>query len=120
MSRTSTHTFTQTIVQDADSGAEVELRITYNFTPGAPEQGPTYSSGGQPADPDEIDFLSCKGPMDGDGYDKYRQDTYDTLAHSYLEGDIGRAQAIENALDELAGDADAAAEARADMQREDR
>lgn len=36
---------------------DVELLITFNWIKGAPEQGPSYSSGGQPADPDEIELI---------------------------------------------------------------
>lgn len=122
---TTTHAFLQT-VPCGDQGAEIELRITYTFTPGAPEQGPTYSSGGQPADPDEIEFVSCIQVVDGRDripYGAFRdleQTSHDAIAESWLQDDIGRAQAIENALDERQGDADAAAEARAEQRREDR
>lgn len=37
-------------------GIEVEIKFSCLF--GAPEQGPTYYSGGQPADPDEIELIS--------------------------------------------------------------
>lgn len=33
---------------------EQDVEILYDYSPGAPEQGPTYSSGGQPADPPEV------------------------------------------------------------------
>jgi hypothetical protein len=36
----------------------IEIEITFNFTQGAPAQGPSYSSGGQPAEPDDIEFVS--------------------------------------------------------------
>lgn len=36
---------------------EVSFLISYNFIKGAPETGPSYSSGGEPADPDEVDVL---------------------------------------------------------------
>lgn len=37
---------------------ELELVVTYNMTPGCPEQGPTYSCGGTPADPPEVEIVS--------------------------------------------------------------
>jgi len=36
--------------------SDIPIYIEYNFTPGSPEQGPSYSSGGQPADPAEIEI----------------------------------------------------------------
>lgn len=40
-----------------DGENEVELSILYNCSPGAPERGPSYSSGGEPAESPEIDVL---------------------------------------------------------------
>jgi hypothetical protein len=37
--------------------AEHEVTVSYTVLFGAPEQGPSYASGGQPADPDEIDDI---------------------------------------------------------------
>ena len=34
-----------------------EVEIEFNFVPGCPETGPSYSSGGEPATPDEIEAL---------------------------------------------------------------
>lgn len=39
---------------------EVELVVTYSVTPGYPETGPTYSCGGTPAEPDEVEIVSIK------------------------------------------------------------
>lgn len=39
---------------------EVELVVTYSVTPGRPETGPTYSCGGTPAEPDEVEIVSIK------------------------------------------------------------
>lgn len=41
-------------VQTAEFDVEVEFTVSW----GAPEQGPTYSCGGQPADPDGIDDIN--------------------------------------------------------------
>jgi hypothetical protein len=38
----------------AEHTFDVEIGLSGTFCPGAPEQGPSYASGGQPADPDEI------------------------------------------------------------------
>ncbi len=47
------HSFLWTIERD-DASYEVEIDGTYRF--GAPESGTTYSSGGEPAEPDEFEF----------------------------------------------------------------
>lgn len=79
----------------ADLGAEVDLEISFEYRAGSPAKGPTYFHGGLPADPPEIEFISCKGPLEGDGRDKYRQATFDLLAEQFLEGDGGFAEALE-------------------------
>lgn len=82
----SKHTITATVgMGDPDIGAEVELEITFEYRKGSPAQGATYSHGGLPADPDEVEFLSCVGPTEGDGYDKHRQGSYDLAAENWLE-----------------------------------
>lgn len=124
---TSTHKIDATIgMGDPDIGAEVELRITYTFTPAVPEQGPSYSSGGQPAEGATVEFVSCLQILGGKVYEQsgsfsdYQQGSLDTLAHNWLESDEGEAQAIEQALDDLQGQADDAAERRAEQRAEDR
>lgn len=46
----------QIVYVDID-GIEVEIDCTYTFTSGVPEQGPSYASGGQPAEGPEIEIL---------------------------------------------------------------
>ena len=41
-------------------GVEVTLLASYSYTPGCPEQGPSYDSGGQPAEGPEIEITSMK------------------------------------------------------------
>ena len=49
-----TRTFTQELNRlDED---ETPIVVEYTYLPGAPEEGPSYASGGQPADPPEIDI----------------------------------------------------------------
>jgi hypothetical protein len=127
MSKT-THTIDACIgIGDPDLGAECDLRITYTFLKGAPEQGPSYYSGGQPADPDEIEFVKCvqivngkESPRSG-AFADLEQDSLDAIAHAWLEGDEGTAQATEQAHSDHDADADAAeeyaAEARAEARR---
>ena len=42
---------------------EVELTVKCSVSPGEPERGPSYASGGEPGDPGEVEILSAK--MDG-------------------------------------------------------
>lgn len=37
-----------------------EVEIKFSYVPGYPETGPSYSSGGEPASPDEIEVQSVK------------------------------------------------------------
>ncbi len=43
-----------------------EVEIEFNYVPGYPETGPTYSSGGEPAAPDEIEAIKVT-VINGDG-----------------------------------------------------
>jgi hypothetical protein len=43
---------------------EIEVDIVYTYTPGRPARGPSYASGGEPADPPEIEFVSAALPKD--------------------------------------------------------
>jgi hypothetical protein len=44
-----------TLVRDDE---EFDLIVNYTISPGRPATGPTYSCGGEPAEPDEADILS--------------------------------------------------------------
>ena len=60
-------------IHSFDGDNDVELDITYTFTPGQPERGPTYSCAGEPAvEPDiEILTLTVDGrPATGDELDQ--------------------------------------------------
>ena len=82
----SQHKITATWVFDADLGAEVEVEITFEFRKGAPAQGPSYASGGQPADPDEIEFISAKANvLSGDAFDDLRQAALNEWARGWIE-----------------------------------
>lgn len=39
----------------AETTYEIEVGLKGTYRPGSPEQGPTYASGGQPAEPDGVD-----------------------------------------------------------------
>lgn len=40
-----------------DGENDVDLLITFSYSPGSPERGPTWSCGGEPAEDPEVDFL---------------------------------------------------------------
>ena len=53
---------TQQVPVDVE-GVEVMLDVTYSYTSGTPEQGPSYASGGEPATGPEIEItgMAVKG-----------------------------------------------------------
>ena len=93
----------------------IEVEITYTFSPGAPEQGPSYSSGGQPADPDEVEFVSVETWLTSAflPVPSIRK-MLDEWAIEYLASDDGFAAAVEQAEE----DDDAARERAAEMRSE--
>lgn len=59
MSRWSTHYVTvypHISLQDRDT-LELVARVKFKFYPGCPAKGPSYASGGQPADPPDVDAV---------------------------------------------------------------
>ncbi len=78
--------------------------ITYNFLKGAPALGPSDYHGGIPADPHEVEFIHAK-IQDKDGID-VTQTQVDKWAEEWLESDRGYERAIENAMEDLAGQYD--------------
>lgn len=99
----------------------IEVRIGYTFHPGQREQGPTYASGGQPAEPASVEFDSAEIQVDG----KWIAAPGDLAkwAAAELEGRC-RGDAVSTAEAEIADDEidarERAAEARAEMRAEDR
>lgn len=58
---------------DADE-IEREYAVAYNITPGCPATGPSYASGGEPAEPTEVELLAvtCDGvPFADDSLDDW-------------------------------------------------
>ncbi len=78
--------------------------ITYNFLKGAPARGPSYSHGGLPADPDEIEFISAT--IKNNAGIAVTQDQIDTWAQEWLESDRGFELAFENAMEDIMGQCD--------------
>lgn len=123
----STHKIDATIgVGDPDLGAEVEARITFTFHGRVEEQGPSYASGGQPAEPAMAEWVSAERLVNGvpsafDGvFHDMEKSSFDAICEAWLLSDEGQAQAIEEALDDLQAAEDDAAEQRAEQRAEDR
>lgn len=76
--------------------SEVDVEVAYNYTPGRPARGPSYASGGEPADPPEIEFISAV--LKGAKLDKALQDKLNEWAEDLLAGD-GWDDAVDYAED---------------------
>ena len=86
--------------------------VVYTVSWGAPEQGPSYASGGQPADPDEVELVRVEpwvGSLPGD-----MQETLDRWASEWL-ADEGFSIVIEHAHSHEEEAREYAAELRADQ-----
>jgi hypothetical protein len=129
MSRRFTYTTTLNWGGDTPT-AEIEVTVSYLVSWGAPEQGPSYASGGQPADPDEIDdvrldLVEGKPRPWGMGFGYVTDDEFATDCVEKIEGNAHHLEAMLNeAADWARADEDDAAERRAEdrreMDREDR
>jgi|ERR1700722_1263964 len=91
---------------------EIELLIYFTFLPGSLEQGPSYASGGQPAEPAEVELHHVER-REGVAWVPTRD--FDEWAAEYLHGD-GYAEACEEADARSGPDPDAAY----DRDRDDR
>lgn len=124
---TTTHKLLVTIsCGDPDLGAEVEAMVTFTYLKGAPERGPSYANGGQPSDPDEIEFVSaehyCNGkpsPFHG-GFSADEQKWLDDVAEAWLDTDEGHHEALGVAVDDDMCAQDDAADMQAEMRKDDR
>ncbi|CAB4147117.1 hypothetical protein UFOVP1020_7 [uncultured Caudovirales phage] len=123
----SRHTINAVIpVGDPDLGAAIDCRITFTFHGRVEEQGPSYASGGQPAEGAVAEWMSAVAIEDGKPapygghFAELEQSSLDSIASAWLESDEGQAQAIEQALDDLQEDLDRTADDRAEQRAEDR
>jgi acetamidase/formamidase len=87
------------------------LDIEFSFTPGCPATGPSYSSGGEPADPAEVEIISVK-LVNADGV-TLSDDQLKELADKWLDG-AGYQEACDAADAQSGPDPDAAYEAMRD------
>ena len=71
---------------------EIEVKIIYRYTPGRPARGPSYASGGEPADPPEVEFISASTTVN--------DDLVKLMVSEWAEewlGDDGFDEAVDNA-----------------------
>lgn len=116
----SKHTILATIaVGDPDLGAEVEAKITFTYTKGAPATGPSYDSGGEPDYAAEVELVSaepyCNGkpaPYYGAFADMEMASLQD-IAANWLEND-----GFSEACEKVALDDEAAREYAAELRAE--
>ena len=71
---------------------EIAVEITYRFTAGRPARGPSYASGGEPADPPEVEFISASSTFN----DVFVWLMVTEWAEDWLAGD-GWDEAVDNA-----------------------
>ena len=99
---------------------EGEATVSYAVSWGYPEQGPSYASGGQPADPDEIDDIRVTH-IDGEPvahrtYGKHEAETLET----HIEcSDRLMAELLTAASEDAAEDHAAAMDARYESRKDD-
>lgn len=107
--------------------AEVEVEVSYVVTWGRAETPPAYGHGGLPADPDEIDDIRLE-KVEGKprpwgmylGYVANEDDAFATECVEKIEGSEHHlAEMLREAREYEAADAEAAADARYERQRED-
>lgn len=53
-----------TYIADADAPLD-RVQIDFCYWPGAPEEGPSYANGGQPAEPATVDWTEVSVEVDG-------------------------------------------------------
>ena len=114
----SSHTYRTGMTIHLHEGDEndFDLVIGFNFTPGAPEQGPSYASGGQPEEPPEVGITSVRV------FDEQKRERTGIAAaiRPLVEADEAILESlIETAAEDDVAAREEAAERRAEMRRED-
>jgi hypothetical protein len=120
----STHKLMATLPHgDPDLGAEIECQITFSYTRGRPAVMYLRNGDpGYPADPAEIELVSATPTQDGKYYSAGAENLewLHDFARDWLESDDGQNAAFEAVADDDERAREYAAEARAEMRREDR
>ena len=113
-----THTLSLSIGGDEPIW-EGEATVIYRVLWGAPEQGPSYDSGGQPADPDEFDDIRVTH-IDGRavGSREFGKFEAETIA-AHIEGsEVLLDQLLTAAIEEESGNYEAAMESLWEQRQE--
>ena len=107
---------------DPDIGAEIEVEIAFNFTPGRPAVMYLRNGDpGYPADPAEIEFVSAAMVVNGklhpyDGpFPVAHQQTLDAISEDWFYSDEGQSEAYAAVADDDEYARDQAAEQRRDL-----
>lgn len=99
---------------DPDIGAEVDCEIVFSFTAGAGPTGPSYSSGGEPGYPAEVELVSVDGNLlDMGAFQDLHQKAIEDLVSDWLQDD-GYAEALAIVANDDEAAREYAAELRAD------
>tara|TARA_Y100000310_G_scaffold150480_1_gene149916 strand:+ start:2269 stop:2619 length:351 start_codon:yes stop_codon:yes gene_type:complete len=88
--------------------ASVEIKIDFTFTAGRPETGPSYASGGEPAEPATVEIMEIY-VEDGKGWKKTSSDRLeDKILEERLEMFIDglHDNLVESARDDLLDEAE--------------
>jgi len=100
---------TYTTTHSFDGENDVELRILYEYAPGAPERGPSYDCGGEPATGPEVDVISML--VDGVPANMEQMCQVDECERLYEEMELHGAEC-------MADERSAAAEYRAESRKD--
>ena len=113
----SSHSYRTGMTIHLHDGAEHEFEVVidFDFVPGTPEQGPSYASGGQPADPPEVDVTSVR-VFDEDECE--RKGIAEFIFPFVATDEALREGMIEMVAEDAAAEREEAAEQRAAMRRE--
>lgn len=92
MARETRCTYAGTLAWGGDTPtAELEVEWSYTVRWGAPARGPSYASGGEPADPDEIEDIRIltvddkPWPVDLFGGYQTERENFDTLENKIVD-----------------------------------
>ena len=97
----------------------IDVEVEYDFTPGRPERGPSYSSGGEPADPPEVEVVNIWVLGDkGNALFALHTMCLTQAVTKILLGKNYEDTLITNGGEAMADMADEAAERRADLRKD--
>lgn len=101
------YTYTATLNWGGDTPtAEIEVTVSYSVSPGSPEQGPSYDSGGQPGEDPMVEDITLdlvegkQRPWDM-GYGYISDDDFATDCVEKIEGSDRHLEAMLNEATEV-------------------